>query len=243
MSTAAALRRPAHRRRALAAARGTDRDPGTARDVMTDCSLPADDASEDRWRGPALRFVRHYVMMIIAARTQTLSAGRDGCFHVGARDAPAQERVHRRRGTSPKAGTTTTGSRHPARRRWQRRGGLLQARVTLHLRDAVLQDGCRCAREVPAGARARCRPGRPSRRSEPGRVAAGFDISVESVRRWVRQADAGDASWTARPAASRTSWCSCAARSAGWRWRTRSCAAPRPRSRRGLAPEMSYPRP
>src|SRR4028118_1854181 len=26
------------------------------------------------------------------------------------------------------------------------------------------------------------------------------------------------------------SWCSCAGRSGGWRWRTRSCAAPRPTS-------------
>src|SRR3712207_6218337 len=48
------------------------------------------------------------------------------------------------------------------------------------------------------------------------------------------------ASSTGRPAASRASWCSCAVRSGGWRWRTRSCAEPRPTSPRA-ASQMSYP--
>jgi hypothetical protein len=62
-------------------------------------------------------------------------------------------------------------------------------------------------------------------------VAADFDISVESVRRWVRQADIDDGVVDGqRPAASRTSSCSSVARSGGWRWRTRFCAVRRPTS-------------
>ena len=58
-------------------------------------------------------------------------------------------------------------------------------------------------------------------------VAADFDISPESVRRWMRQADVDEASATALPPPSSPSWCSCAATSAAWRWKTRSSAGPR----------------
>ena len=63
-------------------------------------------------------------------------------------------------------------------------------------------------------------------------VAADFDISVEAVRRWMRQADIDDGVRDGLTTASSPSWCSCAATSAASRWRTRSFAAPPPTSPR-----------
>ena len=61
-------------------------------------------------------------------------------------------------------------------------------------------------------------------------VAADFDSSVSSVRRWVHQADVDDGVVDGQRAANRTSSSSCVGTSAAWGWRTRSCAEPRPTS-------------
>ena len=59
-------------------------------------------------------------------------------------------------------------------------------------------------------------------------VAADFDVSVESVRRWMRQADIDDGVKDGLTMAEQSEIfsCSCVARSVAWRWRTRSCVAP-----------------
>jgi transposase len=73
-----------------------------------------------------------------------------------------------------------------------RRPGLLQGWLAFHLWDEVLQEGCQRAQEVPA----ECKRDvvRVARRGDlsQAEVAADFDVSVESVRRWVRQADVDD---------------------------------------------------
>jgi transposase len=61
-------------------------------------------------------------------------------------------------------------------------------------------------------------------------VAADFDISVESVRRWVRQADVDDGVVDGQTSAEQNELVQLRATSVGWRWRTRSCAAQRPTS-------------
>ena len=58
-------------------------------------------------------------------------------------------------------------------------------------------------------------------------VAADFDISPESVRRWMRQADVDDGVRDGLATAEQYEWCSYAATSAAWRWRTRSFGGPR----------------
>jgi transposase len=70
--------------------------------------------------------------------------------------------------------------------------GLLRLQLTLVLRDLVSRRGCRCAQEVPPEFKRDVV--RVARRGDlsQAEVAADFDISVESVRRWVRQADVDD---------------------------------------------------
>ncbi|WP_408637024.1 transposase [Occultella aeris] len=70
--------------------------------------------------------------------------------------------------------------------------GLLQGWSTLHLWDQLPLQGCRCAQEVLLEFKRDIV--RVARRGDlsPGEVATEFDISVESVGRWVRQADLDD---------------------------------------------------
>ena len=64
--------------------------------------------------------------------------------------------------------------------------------MTLHLWDEVPLEGCRCAQEVPPEFKRDVVT--VARRGDLtiAEVAADFDISVESVRRWMRQADIDD---------------------------------------------------
>jgi transposase len=64
--------------------------------------------------------------------------------------------------------------------------------LTLHLWDEVRLEGCRCAKKFPPGFKRDVV--RVARRGDltHAEVAADFDISIESVRRWVRQADIDD---------------------------------------------------
>ena len=64
-------------------------------------------------------------------------------------------------------------------------------------------------------------------------VAVDFGISVESVRRWVQQADADDGVVNGQTSAEQSELVQPAGRCAGSRWRTRSGAGRRPSSRRG----------
>ena len=57
-------------------------------------------------------------------------------------------------------------------------------------------------------------------------VAADFDISPESVRRWMRQADIDDGIKDGLTTAEQSEVVSSAATSGASRWRTRSCGAP-----------------
>lgn len=72
------------------------------------------------------------------------------------------------------------------------RQGLLQPGLTPLLWDEVPRRGCRCAEKFPPEFKRDVV--RVARRGDlsQAEVAADFDISVESVRRWVRQADIAD---------------------------------------------------
>jgi hypothetical protein len=61
-------------------------------------------------------------------------------------------------------------------------------------------------------------------------MAKDLGIAEPGLWRWMAQPTSTTASWTGRPAPSRTSSCSCAGKSAGPRWRTRSCGGPPPTS-------------
>lgn len=71
-------------------------------------------------------------------------------------------------------------------------GGLLQERLTLHLWDEVPLEGCSVPKKFPPEFKRDVV--RVARRGDlsHAEVAADFDISTESVRRWVRQADIDD---------------------------------------------------
>lgn len=63
-------------------------------------------------------------------------------------------------------------------------------------------------------------------------VAHDFDVSPESVRRWMRQADVDDGVVDGLTSAERAEIIQLGRRLASWRWRTRSCAVRRPTSPR-----------
>lgn len=106
---------------------------------------------------------------------------------------------------------------------------------------AVPLEGCLCAQEVPS--RVKRDVVRVARRGDlsHAEVVADFGISIESVRRWVRQAEVDDGVVDGQTTSEHNELVAGGAlRSVNWRWRTRSCAALRPTSLLDRS-TMSYP--